>query len=615
LSRYLIDQTLELTPDFIRDNASRIPLLFQVSLLTDMDAHIDKVSDIFLDFMEHITPYDAALVYLWEPEELWFCKGLRGEIPSDIDKGDIFSCVIRDTARPILVPDLDEMELSKDHLPVDFSSMIGLPIYIDTKIVGCLELFRKEMEPFTVNDLVFVKHLLLSSENILKEVFGTKTEWDFDGALDIRMDIPQRHLLLDVLHQYEELSKRLSFPLSVAIVEIQNPVILGLYQRIPEGARALKTLARRIQECLRCYDKVLRYEEMSFFIILPGCSSIDALTAIHNAIVKLGTDLAEDVKIGIATLPDEAQDAKGLINCVHQALSYAKKRTLPMARYSQTDVMKAVNFSLELELKRILRACPSLDVINDLLELFKIQCQAEEVAIRNSPPGTPVSWEGNDLGFITHQGLPAGISDWILSYVTPAWAVATAFDSDIRNWFISILATASILIDLRAGYPMGYSIRVSDQVYTVAKEMGVSDIQAHQWANASLCANIGYLGIPTSIFTKGDITPFEKKKIHGHTIISARMLKEYNVLDLDENLLLYHHENLDGSGYPRGMKGDEIPQSARVMRVIDTFNAMTSPRLHKAQMSHGDALREVYALAGKTLDPDVTSLYLDTIGF
>jgi HD-GYP domain-containing protein (c-di-GMP phosphodiesterase class II) len=210
--------------------------------------------------------------------------------------------------------------------------------------------------------------------------------------------------------------------------------------------------------------------------------------------------------------------------------------------------------------------------------------------------------------------LPQDIFEWITTYITPAWAVATGFDADIQNWYMGVLNTASIMCDLRAGYPMGFSLKVADQIFTLAKEMGVGDRIANQWANSSLAANIGYLGIPTTLFIKGDLTPFDKKKLNNHPIITSRILKDVTVLNIDEDLLIYHHENFDGSGFPRGLKGEDIPLSARAMRVVDTYNAMTTPRLYRAQMRHEEALKELCAMSGKTLDPDVASLYVDLIG-
>ncbi len=170
------------------------------------------------------------------------------------------------------------------------------------------------------------------------------------------------------------------------------------------------------------------------------------------------------------------------------------------------------------------------------------------------------------------------------------------------------------MCDLRAGYPMGFSLKVADQIFTLAKEMGVGDRIASQWANSSLAANIGYLGIPTTLFIKGDLNPFDKKKLNNHPIITSRILKDVTVLNIDEDLLIYHHENFDGSGFPRGLKGEDIPLAARAMRVVDTYNAMTTPRLYRGQMRHEEALKELCAMSGKTLDPDVASLYVDLIG-
>jgi diguanylate cyclase (GGDEF)-like protein len=615
LNKYIVDQTLDLSPEFIKNNSNIIPMLLQVSLISDLEVRIDqleKLSDILLDFIAHITPYNVAFAYIWEPQKNWFCRGLQGEIPKDIEKGDIFTNAIREMAKPILIPDMKQAGFNPEELPTSCTSMIGLPIYKDTKIIGCLELFRKGADPFNINDLILTKHLLLSSERALKDILNP--EKDFDDALDVRIDIPQRHILLDVLHQYEELSKRLCFPLSIAIIEIEDRDKFGLYKHIPEGVRKLKTLARRIQEGLRCYDKVLRYEELSFFVILPGCSSRDAVTALHKTTLSLGADLADTMTIGVATLPDEAQDAKGLINMAHQALSHAKKKGIHVATFSQTSAMKMVNVSFELRMRKLLQSGPSLKSLVDLLDLLKIQCQADEVSIRHEPPGTPVSWEGTELGYLHHEGLPLDIFEWIVTYIAPAWAVATGLDTDIQNWYIGVISTASILSDLRAGYPMGYSLKISDQIFTLAKELGMGDMMATQWANSSLAANIGYLGIPTTIFTKGELTPFDKKKLNAHTIITSRILKDVTVLDLDEGLLISHHENFDGSGYPRGLKGKDIPLSARAMRVVDTYNALTSPRLHRSQMDHDEALKEFCSMSGKALDPEVASLYVDLIG-
>ncbi|HOJ15037.1 MAG TPA: HD domain-containing phosphohydrolase [Deltaproteobacteria bacterium] len=485
---------------------------------------------------------------------------------------------------------------------------MGLPIYKDTKVVGCLELFRKGSEAFTFEDLILTKHLLLSSERVIREVLSSERE--YDEVLDVTLDVPQRH----VLHQYEELARRMGFPLAVALIEIDDPERFGLYQHIPEGIRTIKNLAKRIQEGLRCYDKVLRYEELSFFVILPGCSPTEAVTALHKASLRLGADLADTMTIAVATMPDDAQDAKGIIHVAHQVLSHARKKGLHIATYAQTEMVRHVNSSLELRLKRILHAGPCSTALDELLDLVKIQCQADDVCLRYEPPGKLITWEGNELGYIQHAGLSQEICDWVATCIAPAWAFVLGMNTDVSDWYYGVLSTASLLSDLRAGCPMGYSLKISDEVYALAREMGVGDVIASQWATSSLVANIGYLGIPTTLFTKGELTPFDRKKITMHPVITTRILKDVAVLDLDGDLLSSHHENFDGTGYPRGLRGEDIPLSARAMRVVDSFNAMVTPRLHRPKIPFKEALRELCTMSGKSLDPEIVSLYVDVIG-
>jgi len=178
LTSFLVDQKLELTPDFIKQNAPVIPMLFQVSLLSEVEVRVERLSDLFLNFVSHITSFDMALVYVWAPQDAWFCRGLQGEIPDRIDQGNAFTAVVRETAKPLLVPDMHNACLDGHEIPFACHSMIALPIYKDTKIIGCLELYRKSAPGFDINDIILIKHLLLSSEKIIQQVIGNEPDYD-----------------------------------------------------------------------------------------------------------------------------------------------------------------------------------------------------------------------------------------------------------------------------------------------------------------------------------------------------------------------------------------------------------------------------------------------------
>jgi len=613
LQNFVVDKVEDFSPSFICANADAIPHLFQVSLLGDLDVRAEKLPELFLYLIEQITAFDTGLIYIWEPTDMWFCRGVQGQVPESLEQGNLFTYTIRKTAKPLLIPDIKGIGSAFFDLPFTFSSMIGLPLFLDTHSIGCVELYRKGGAPFSMRDVTLVKHLLMYSEKALRDCLGH--EDSRDHLLDLRMDIPQRHVVLDILHQYEEQAKRLSYPLSIAIVALDDVERFGQQQGVLDGTRTLKSLARRIKEGLRCYDRVLRYEEYSFFVILPGSTALEATTALRKALAHLKDDLGDKLTVGLVTLPDEAQDAKGLINAAHQALSFARKRGLHMATYTQTGAIKPTNLSLELALFKILHTGPSFETLDNLLELWKIQCQADEISRQDDPPGTPVFWDGQCLGYLRHQGLSHEICQWIISYLAPAWAVAAGRNTDMADWHTSLLLNISVLADIRAGCPMGYSLKVADQLYSMAHTLGRDEMECLRWATSSLAANIGYLGIPTSILTKDEVNTLDKKRIKAHPLIALRMVRNAHALNLDSDILAYHHEHMDGSGYPRGLNGIDIPEGARALRVVDTFNAMTSPRLYRSQKKQEEALSEMSSHAGVTLDADMTKLYMGLIGF
>lgn len=612
LIKFIVDQPLQLSPEIIKRNALVIPQLFQASLLADLEIRPEKIPDILFDIVIQLTYFDMALLYIWGPKEIWFCRGLQGDVPNSIDNGNIFTHNIRNTAKPMLISDITQSNLDSTELPFAFSSMIGLPVYIDTKIIGCLELYRKKDKPFDIDDIILIKHLSLYSEKILTVLSGT--DKSIDDTLEVRIDVPQKEIILHILHQYSDQAKRLLYPLSIAIIAIKDPSKLSPPSDLNEGLRTLKVLAKELRDALRCYDKVLRYEERSFLVILPGCSSDDAITTLENAISALGPDLANNMVVGLATLPEVAQDAKRLLSAALQALSYAKKNHINLATFSQTGSIGAKDLSMELTINNALRLPPSINSLNIILEQFARQCDTEFITISPSPPGKVVHWREHPLGYISYKGLSEDAYNWIITYLSPAWALVSKLDTDIDNWYMAMLTLVSLLSDIRAGYPFGFSLRVADHTYTLARAIGKDEGIAHMWALSALSVNIGYLGIPSHIFTKRELSPSDMARIKNHPIISARMLKNTAVLDLDTDISMYHHENIDGSGYPRGLKGDKIPLGAKVLRVVDTFNAIVSSRVYREEISYEKAISKINTLSGSILDPDITSAYIDIIG-
>lgn len=125
--------------------------------------------------------------------------------------------------------------------------------------------------------------------------------------------------------------------------------------------------------------------------------------------------------------------------------------------------------------------------------------------------------------------------------------------------------------------------------------------------------DIGKIGVPDAILRKpGSLTPEEFDIIKEHTTIGARILSNSNnaVIQLAEIIAHYHHENWDGSGYPTGLKGNEIPLEARIVSLVDVYDALRSNRVYRAGLAEDVVLDFIKSQRGIKFDPELCDLFL-----
>ena len=123
--------------------------------------------------------------------------------------------------------------------------------------------------------------------------------------------------------------------------------------------------------------------------------------------------------------------------------------------------------------------------------------------------------------------------------------------------------------------------------------------------------DIGKIGIPDAVLNKpGKLTSEEYELMKQHAAIGARIVQSVGALQGVVPIVRYHQERYDGSGYPEGLKGEEIPIGARIIGVVDTYGAMTEDRVYRATPGHDKALDELQRLAGKQFDPTVVEAFI-----
>ena len=173
--------------------------------------------------------------------------------------------------------------------------------------------------------------------------------------------------------------------------------------------------------------------------------------------------------------------------------------------------------------------------------------------------------------------------------------------------FVGSLAQA---LDARDAYTAGHSRRVSEYACAIAKAMNLPDPDLETIRVGALLHDLGKIGISDLVLQKpGRLTPDEDQLIRRHPVIGKRILE--NVQGLEEYLSVVelHHENWDGTGYPRGLKGEETPLCARIVKVADAYDAMTSDRPYRRGMGHAEALAVLKGASGSEMDASVVQAF------
>ena len=154
-----------------------------------------------------------------------------------------------------------------------------------------------------------------------------------------------------------------------------------------------------------------------------------------------------------------------------------------------------------------------------------------------------------------------------------------ALYADTNDLFLDVVKSLTAAIDAKDPFTEGHSRRVSEYSVAIARELGLSAEEIHHIRIGSLLHDVGKIGVPDTILCKpGKLTREEYDLMKQHPAIGARMMSQVRSLNSELPMLAEHQERLDGSGYPRGLKGGEISLTGRIVAVADVFDAMTSDR-------------------------------------
>lgn len=223
---------------------------------------------------------------------------------------------------------------------------------------------------------------------------------------------------------------------------------------------------------------------------------------------------------------------------------------------------------------------------------------AERVRAGDLWARTGLAYDGTELG-----SLAAAFDEMVDALRAREAELAAAYDTTLEGW--------SRALDLRDRETRGHTLRVASLAVELARAMGVPEDQVVHLRRGALLHDIGKMAIPDEILHKpGPLTPEEMAVMRRHPQYAYELLWPIHYLRPALDIPYCHHERWDGTGYPRGLRGEEIPLPARIFAVVDVWDALSNPRPYRAAWPRDQVRAYLQEQAGRQFDPEVVAAFL-----
>jgi len=206
---------------------------------------------------------------------------------------------------------------------------------------------------------------------------------------------------------------------------------------------------------------------------------------------------------------------------------------------------------------------------------------------------------------------------FLVENLAPQTAIAIEnrrLNQDIERTYVETISTLALAVEAKDPYTRGHSRRVAEYCLKMADEFKLDEETKSTLRDAAILHDIGKIGIRDRILLKpGKLTQEERLEMQRHPIIGENIIKPIHSLSKVAYLVRHHHEQLDGGGYPDGLKGNELTLSLRILTVTDVYDAMTSSRPYRKALSEKEAKEELIRQSGTHFDPEVVQTFIKMI--
>ena len=234
----------------------------------------------------------------------------------------------------------------------------------------------------------------------------------------------------------------------------------------------------------------------------------------------------------------------------------------------------------------------------------------------------PLDYKNNVIGIIAIYDKKGGLSfstDDLVLFKDVASQTAMAIsnfqlNADVEKAYIDTIRALAMAVEAKGPYSGGHLDRVAEYATNIGKKLGLSQEDLKDLHDGAYLHDLGKIGIRDDVLQKtGKLTPEEFEEMKKHAVIGETIIKPVKSLSKLSSVVRSHQERWDGSGYPDGLKGEQIPLNARILAVADVFDALTTQRPYKKAMAIEEAKAELRKIAGVKLDKKIAGAFLETI--
>ncbi len=485
------------------------------------------------------------------------------------------------TATSRQIDNLAEFPNPGDCQPIlpDAQSLLVLPIVYADQLLGVFNVESRKPRAFREEDVLLLRTLADQIASALHNAFvfqKTQEQAITDGLTGVKT----HRFFMEALNGEWRRATRVDRSFSLLLLDLDKFKFVNDYFGHLEGDMVLQRVGRILDQSVRRSDVVARYGGDEFVVLMPETNSEQAYRLADKLREWLAADpLLREKKItasvGIASYPQHANTPPELIQIADASMYLSKHRggnmivsadhyKLSEQKQWQRNVLEAY---LGVTIKRLFATGP---------EAFEEVYHRLEQVIDSL--GVPGEW----------QELPAPVLETV---------TALAF-----------------AIDAKDHYTQGHSQNVARLCTTVACHLNLTEKETEEIRLAAVLHDVGKIGIPERILNKPaglDADEFEIMK--EHAMLGAKILEPLQSIQNIQKIVRHHHERWDGSGYPEGMAGEDIPLASRLIAIADAYDTMTTERTYKRSRSRVEATEELRRCAGSQFDPKLIEAFVRAI--